>query len=75
MAKKKGLTLKESVANWLSGKSKINKNGPYVGRNDRTRIRRQKWEPKISMEGRQVLPSGAIVNRYLQVTQKTSTRR
>lgn len=75
MAKKKGLTLKESVAKWLSGKSKVNKKGPHIGRNDRTRVRRQKWEPKLSMEGHQVLPSGAIVNRYLQVTQKTSTRR
>lgn len=75
MAKKKGLTLKESLAKWMSGKSKINKSGPYIGRNDRVRVRRQKWEPKLSMEGHQILPSGAIVNRYLKTAPKTSTRR
>ena len=49
-------TLQESLADWISGKSRLDKSGPYVGRNDRTRVRREKWQPKLSMEGHQVLP-------------------
>ena len=69
MSKAKRLTLRESLARWLSGESRIS-TGPYIGRNDRTHVRRQKWEPKLSLEGHQILPSGAIVNRVLLVAPK-----
>lgn len=67
-------TLQQSLADWISGKSKTNKSGPYIGRNDRTRVRREKWQPKLSMEGHQVLPSGAIVNRWLVVNKSKSDK-
>lgn len=74
MKKEKKKTLRESLADWISGKSKVNKKGPHIGRNDRTRVRRQDWEPKLSMEGHQVLPSGAIVNRWLVVNKSKSDK-
>ena len=72
--RKKKKTLQESLADWISGKSKVNKKGPYIGRNDRIRVRREKWQPKLSMEGHQVLPSGAIVNRWLVVNKSKSDK-
>ena len=74
MGKSVRKTLKQSLADWISGKSKTNKSGPYIGRNDRTRVRREKWQPKLSMEGHQVLPSGAIVNRWLVVNKSKSDK-
>jgi len=68
-------TLKESLADWISGKSRLNKSGPYIGRNDRTRVRRQKWEPKLSCEGKQLLPNGSIVNRWVVINKPKDNAR
>lgn len=67
-------TLRESLEDWISGKSRLNKKRPYVGRNDHVRVRREKWQPKLSMEGHQVLPSGAIINRWLVVNKSKSDK-
>lgn len=46
----------------------------HPGRNDR-KHNHNKYGPKVATDGCEVLPSGAIVVRVVQVTPKTSTRR
>lgn len=46
----------------------------HQGRNDR-KHNHSKYGPKVATDGCEVLPSGAIVARTVQVTPKTSKRR
>ena len=46
----------------------------HVGRNDR-KHNHNKYGPKVATDGCEVLPSGAIVVRVIQVAPKASVRR
>lgn len=46
----------------------------HKGRNDR-KCNHSKYGPKVSTDGHEVLPSGAIVARVVKTTPKTSKRR